>query len=181
MHQQTWQFRSECKEQNVHLMANSWRFSAHSLFCYWGYTVSPPRRDGVCLNWALLSGFSRGYFGHQRKLGRRNDNPDIQAFGYNNNAIRIQRQVSCLSGNTRGRKDRTRAWEQVTDDPIPCKKKKWSDIEQYSDYYVIIYFIYDFLSETSSYTIPILKEFKLHIWLNILFNVLSVTIWEVIQ
>ena len=64
------------------------------------------------------------YFGHQRKLGRRNDNPDIQAFDYNNNAIRIQRQVSCLSGNTRGRKDRTRAWEQITDDPIPCKKKK---------------------------------------------------------
>jgi len=64
------------------------------------------------------------YFDHQRKLGRRNDNPDIQAFGYNNNAIRIQRQVSCLSGNTRGRKDRTRAWEQVTDDPIPCKKRK---------------------------------------------------------
>ena len=63
------------------------------------------------------------YFGHQRKLGRQNDNPDIQAFGYNNNAIRIQRQVSCQSGNTRGRKDRTRAWEQVTDDPIPCKKK----------------------------------------------------------
>ena len=64
------------------------------------------------------------YFGHQHKLGRRNDNPDIQAFGYNNNAIRIQRQVSCLSGNTRGREDRTRAWEQITDDPIPCKKKK---------------------------------------------------------
>ena len=64
------------------------------------------------------------YFDHQRKLGRRNDNPDIQAFGYDNNAIRIQSQVSCLSGNTRGRKDRTRAWEQVTDDPIPCKKKK---------------------------------------------------------
>lgn len=63
------------------------------------------------------------YFGHQRKLGRRNDNPDIRAFGYNNNAIRIQRQVSCQSGNTRKRKDRTRAWEQVTDDPIPCKKK----------------------------------------------------------
>lgn len=63
------------------------------------------------------------YFGHQCKLGRRNDNPDIRAFGYNNNAIRIQRQVSCQSGNTRGRKDRTRAWEQVTDDPIPCKKK----------------------------------------------------------
>ena len=63
------------------------------------------------------------YFGNQRKLGRRNDNPDIRAFGYNNNSIRIQRQISCESGNTRGRKDRTRAWVQVNDDPVPCKKK----------------------------------------------------------
>ena len=27
------------------------------------------------------------YFGNQRKLGRRTDNPDICAFGYNNNSI----------------------------------------------------------------------------------------------
>lgn len=63
------------------------------------------------------------YFGNQRKLGRRSDNPDIHTFGYNNNAIRIQRQVSCQSGNTRGRKDKRRAWEEVTDDPLPCRKK----------------------------------------------------------
>lgn len=63
------------------------------------------------------------YFGNQRKLGRRSDNPDIRAFGYNNNAIRIQRQISCQSGNTRGRKDKKRAWEQITDDPVPCRKK----------------------------------------------------------
>ena len=43
-------------------------------------------------------------YGKQRKLGRRNDNPDIHAFGYNSNTIRIQRTVSCQSGNTRGRK-----------------------------------------------------------------------------
>ena len=62
------------------------------------------------------------YFGSQRKLGRRNDNPDIKTFGYNNNTIRIQRAVSCQSGNTRGRKDKRRTWEQVTNDPLPCRK-----------------------------------------------------------
>ena len=28
------------------------------------------------------------YFGSQRKLGRRNDNPEIKTFGYNNNTLR---------------------------------------------------------------------------------------------
>ena len=63
------------------------------------------------------------YFGNQRKLGRRSDNPDIRMFGYNNNTIRIQRTVSCQSGNTRGRKDKRRAWEQVTDDPVSRRQK----------------------------------------------------------
>ena len=49
------------------------------------------------------------YFGHQRKLGRRNDNPDVRQFGYNANTIRMQRTVSCQSGNTRGRKDKRKA------------------------------------------------------------------------
>ena len=35
----------------------------------------------------------------------------------------MQRTVSCQSGNTRGRKDKTRAWEQVTDVKLPCRKK----------------------------------------------------------
>ena len=65
------------------------------------------------------------YFGSQRKLGRRNDNPDICTFGYNDNTIRVQRTISCNSGNnTRGRQDKCRAWEQVTDDPLPCKTKR---------------------------------------------------------
>jgi hypothetical protein len=63
------------------------------------------------------------YFGKQRKIGRRSDNPDIRMFGYNNNTIRIQRSVSCQSGNTRGRKDKKRAWEQVVDVKLPCQKK----------------------------------------------------------
>ena len=63
------------------------------------------------------------YFGNQRKLGRRNDNPDVCSFGYHDNTIRIQRAVSCQSGNTRGRKDRQRAWVEVTNDPLPVRKK----------------------------------------------------------
>ena len=64
------------------------------------------------------------YFGKQRKIGRRSDNPDIRMFGYNNNTIRIQRSVSCQSGNTRGRRDKRKAWQQVSDDKLPCRKVK---------------------------------------------------------
>ena len=49
--------------------------------------------------------------------------PDISQFGYNNNTIRIERSISCQSGNTRGRKDKKRAWVQVTDEKLPCQKK----------------------------------------------------------
>ena len=54
------------------------------------------------------------YFGNQRKQGRRSDNPDI----------RIQKSISCQRGNTRGRKDKSKAWVNVTDDPVPRKKSK---------------------------------------------------------
>ena len=64
------------------------------------------------------------YFGNQRKLGRRSDNPDVRLFGYNGNAIRTQRSISCQSGNTRGRKDRSKAWVNVSNDPLPKKKSK---------------------------------------------------------
>ncbi|KXJ07724.1 DNA transposase THAP9 [Exaiptasia diaphana] len=64
------------------------------------------------------------FFGKQRKIGRQSDNPDIRMFGYNNNTIRIQRSVSCQSGNTRGRRDKRKAWQEVTDDKLPCRKVK---------------------------------------------------------
>ena len=52
---------------------------------------------------------------------------DIKTFGYNNNSIRIQRAESCQSGNTRGRNDKRRSWEQVINYPLPCRKnpRKW--------------------------------------------------------
>ena len=64
------------------------------------------------------------YFGSQRKLGKRCDNPDMRMFGYNDNSLRIQRSVSIQSGNTRGRKDKRRSWENVSDDPVPKRGKK---------------------------------------------------------
>ena len=63
------------------------------------------------------------FFGKQRQLGRRSDNPDINQFGYNSNTIRTERSISCQSGNTRGRKGRKRSWVHVTDDKLPCQKK----------------------------------------------------------
>ncbi|XP_022781299.1 uncharacterized protein LOC111322462 [Stylophora pistillata] len=65
------------------------------------------------------------YFGNQRKLhvGQQNDNPDVYSFGYHDNTIRMQRTISYQSGNTIGRKDKRRAWVNVTNDPLPARKK----------------------------------------------------------
>lgn len=61
------------------------------------------------------------YFGKQHQLGRRNDNPDIHQFGYN--TIRIERSISCQSGNTKGWKVRKKVWVEVTNAKLPCRKK----------------------------------------------------------
>ena len=62
------------------------------------------------------------YFGAQRKIGRRSENPDFQQCLYNDNTIRIQKEVSITSGNTRGRYDKKRSWEMVSDVPVPKRK-----------------------------------------------------------
>ena len=41
----------------------------------------------------------------------------------NSFTIRIERSISCQSGNTRGRKARKRSWVHVTDAKLPCQKK----------------------------------------------------------
>ena len=43
---------------------------------------------------------------------------------HNSNTIRIERSISCQSGNTIGRKDKKKAWAEVTDEKLPCRKKK---------------------------------------------------------
>ena len=48
------------------------------------------------------------YFGRQRSLGRRNDNPTLHQFGYNDNTIRIHRTTATAMENTRGAQTKKR-------------------------------------------------------------------------
>ncbi|KAJ8025305.1 Transposable element P transposase [Holothuria leucospilota] len=64
------------------------------------------------------------YFGVQRQQGRRCDNPDLYTFGYNDNSIRVQRTISCNTGNTRGRYDHKKSWEDISDEKLPKKQRR---------------------------------------------------------
>ena len=63
------------------------------------------------------------YFGQQRMLGRRTENPDLQEYMHNANTIRVQKEVSVTSGNSRGRYDRKRSWVCTTDGIVKKKEK----------------------------------------------------------
>jgi hypothetical protein len=41
------------------------------------------------------------YFGRQRSLGRRKDNPSLRDFGYNDNTIRTSKLFRSIAGNCR--------------------------------------------------------------------------------
>ena len=64
------------------------------------------------------------YFGNQRSMGRRCDNPDLQAFGYNDSTIRIQRHILQNIGNTRGRHEKgsNNKWVNVIQDKLLKRK-----------------------------------------------------------
>ena len=66
------------------------------------------------------------YFGRQRAIGRRCDNPSMREFGYNDNKLRIQRSILPLQGNTKGRKkDRNETiWHEVDNNLLPRRKKQ---------------------------------------------------------
>lgn len=66
------------------------------------------------------------YFGRQRSLGRRNDNPTLVQFGYQSNAIRMQQSVAPVTGNTRGARVRKRtvSWSKVSDEPLRKRVSK---------------------------------------------------------
>lgn len=45
------------------------------------------------------------YFGNYRKIGSRNNNPDLKEFRFSDNALKIQRNISITSENIRGQYD----------------------------------------------------------------------------
>ena len=50
------------------------------------------------------------YFGCQRAIGRRSDNPDLRMFGYNGNSLRNQKYTCCTTGNTISSVNVKRKW-----------------------------------------------------------------------
>ena len=62
------------------------------------------------------------YFGRQRSLGRKIDNPTLHQFGYNDNTIPIQRTTATVMGNTRGAQTRKRKESWFVVDNAPLKR-----------------------------------------------------------
>ena len=59
------------------------------------------------------------YFMRQRSLGRRNGNPTIHHFGYQDNTIRLQRSIVPMTGNTAGKyKKHVASWQVVDNTPL---------------------------------------------------------------
>ena len=64
------------------------------------------------------------YFGHQRTLGGRSNNPSAQQFKYNDRTLALQRDIApSVSGNTGGRYGKDK-WYTVSDEPSKTQKKK---------------------------------------------------------
>ena len=59
------------------------------------------------------------YFGRQRAIGRRRDNPSVRDVGYNDNTIKSQYSVHPIAGNVQGRAGK---WNDISNEPITKKK-----------------------------------------------------------
>ena len=61
------------------------------------------------------------YFGRQRAMGRRSDNPSLRQFGYNDNTIRRTKAFKPIKfGNSRDSSDLF----TISDEPLPCRQRK---------------------------------------------------------
>ena len=61
------------------------------------------------------------YFGRQRSMGHRKDNPSIRDFGYNDNTIRTQKIFRPIAGNCR-HDDQTLT--KIDVETVPCRKSR---------------------------------------------------------
>lgn len=60
------------------------------------------------------------YFGQQRAIGRRRDNPTVRDVGYNDNTIKAQFSVAPLGGNVHRKLDK---WNVIDESPLPKKTR----------------------------------------------------------
>ena len=65
------------------------------------------------------------YFGQQRAIGARKDNPSIRDFGFNDNSIRNQKIFRPIAGNVCVGQDI--GMVDFTNEALPCRKKPKKD------------------------------------------------------
>ncbi len=79
------------------------------------------------------------YFGKQRAIGCRKDNPNLYSVGFNDNIIKSQFSVVPISGNVRSKGAK---WNKISEEPLAKRKKcavdLWIDIR----YILIIHILY---------------------------------------
>ena len=66
------------------------------------------------------------YFGKQRSMGHRSDNPNMHQFRYNANTIRIQRSIYVTTGNTSGKYSglkKKKSWVNVDMEPLAKRRE----------------------------------------------------------
>ena len=62
----------------------------------------------------------KNYFGQQRSIGRRKDNPSLRDFSYNDNTIRTQKIFRPIAGNCRSDDQLTK----IDVETVPCRKSR---------------------------------------------------------
>ena len=59
------------------------------------------------------------YFGRQRSMGHRKDNPSLRDFGYNDNTIRTQKIFRPIAGNCQNDDEQL---NKIDVETVPCRK-----------------------------------------------------------
>ena len=67
------------------------------------------------------------YFGKQRAIGCRRDNPTVRDVGYNDNTIKSQFSIKPLGGNVYNHGDK---WNVIDNTPLPKRKKGYTQIQK---------------------------------------------------
>ena len=79
------------------------------------------------------------YFGRQKAIGRRKDNPNVKDTGYADNTIKSQFSVQSVEGNVLLGASK---WNLINDSPLSKKKKKKkSEFLAISYYLLSVYFV----------------------------------------
>ena len=61
------------------------------------------------------------YFGRQRAIGSRRDNPTVRDAGYNDNTIKSQYSIRSIVGNVQSQRHN---FNEINDSPLPKRRKK---------------------------------------------------------